>query len=309
MYLITVLIVSFLIMFFMTGQYLREYFRGGMGGGEAISGHTQGPVASQLCTGEDCEIFKQENDSIMMAPPDTPYETNPIFSMDDYEYNLVFANEGNREIGRRAISNAMFRYPLDWSVQPPSSAIFQQGLEAFENQQRADADPNKAPMDLSMFDNISGKTMVPPNMDAIEAEEKQMLATYSPEALAENKEECKKETPFERVRGLVKKVYDKRGEVAVIEPSRQGGNVWEITEVFKKDEPIVWEDEVPEPNRQEVRGEQTIQVPKSVNELSSTLDPFFEPRPTTRMSKNDYTKWTPGLERMFAPTYPKVDWY
>ena len=305
-----VLILTFLAMFFMTGQYLREYFRGGMsGGGEAIGGRTQGPVASQLCTGEDCEVFTQENDSTMMAPPETPYETNPIYSVDDYEYNLVFGNEGNREIGRKAISNAMFRYPLDWSVQPPSSAVFQKGLEAFENQQRADADPNKKPMDLSMFDSISGQAMVPPNMDVIDADEKKLLATYSPEPLNGEEKECKKETPFEKVRGLVKKIYDKRGEVAIIEPSKQGQNVWEITEVYKKDEPVVWEDEVPEPERQEMRGEQTIQVPKTVNELSANLDPFFEPRPTTRMSKNDYTKWTPGLERMFAPTYPKMDWY
>lgn len=312
-----ILSAIFIIMFIASGQYLREYFRGGGGGlgGEAVSGHTQGPAASTLepssyCSGQDCPTaFTQEGEIQMLAPPEMPYETNPINSLDEYEYNLVFQNEGNREIGRRAISDAMFRYPLDWSVQPPSSAVFQQGLETFQNQQSAAADPNSPPLDLSQFRSISGQDMLPPNLDALNEEEKQELAMYSPELLDEDKDECKKEMPFERVQKLVKKIYDKRGEVAVIAPSRQGKDVWEITEVFKKNEPIVWEDEVPEPSRAEVRGEQRIEVPRVVNDLAAGLDPFFESRPTTRMNKNDYTKWTPGLERMFAPTYPQQNWY
>jgi hypothetical protein len=38
------------------------------------------------------------------------------------------------------------------------------------------------------------------------------------------------------------------------------------------------------------------------------LDPFFEPTTSTRADRSDYTKWTPGLQRMFAPTYPTADW-
>lgn len=313
---ITILAAAILIMYIASGQYLREYFRGGGGGGEAISGHTQGPAASTLepaaiCSGPDCVTsFTQQGDIQMLAPPDMPYAATGIESLDDYEYNLVFQNEGNREIGKRQISDAMFRYPLDWSVQPPSSAVFQQGMEAFENQQRADADPNRTPMDLSQFKSISGQDMVPPNLDALDADEKKILAMYSPDPIeGETEEKCHKDTPFEKAQKLVKKIYDKRGEVAVLEPSRQGQNVYEITEVFKRNEPIVWEDEVPEPSRAEMRGEQRIEVPRTVNDLAAGLDPFFEARPTTRMSKNDYTKWTPGLERMFAPTYPQTNWY
>ena len=298
-----VLIVLFLIGFFYTGQYLRENF---LSNSAAMYARSQ---PKEVCDGGDCQIDKSEDQQAIITPPEMPYETNPIQSVDDYEYSLVFGNEGNREASRKQISDAMFRYPLDWSVQPPSSAVFQQGMEAFENQQRQDADPNKPPMDLRQFDSISGKNMMPPDMDAIDAEERKELAMYSPERLEEDKEGCKKESQFERVQNLVKKIYDKRGEVAVIKPSRQGKDVWEITEVFKKNEPIVWEDDVPEPSRAELRGEQTIQVPKTVNDLAAGLDPFFEPRPTTRMNKNDYTKWTPGLERMFAPTYPQQQWY
>jgi hypothetical protein len=314
---IAILAAVFLILYIASGQYLREYFRADSGRGEAISGRTQGPTASTMepasvCSDSDCQTsFTQQGEVQMLAPPEMPYVSTPIESVDDYEYNLVFQNEGNREIGKRQISNAMFRYPLDWSVQPPSSAVFQQGLEAFENQQRTEADPNRPPVDLSQFDSISGKDMVPPNLDALDADEKKILAMYSPEPIEGESEEekCRKDTPFDQAQKLVKKIYDKRGEVAVLEPSRQGQNVWEITEVFKKDEPIVWEDEVPEPSRAEVRGEQRIEVPRAVNDLAAGLDPFFEPRSTTRMNKNDYTKWTPGLERMFAPTYAQPNWY
>lgn len=301
---IVLLAIGFFILYFSSGQYLREFFANNVVNTESRN--------IPNCREPDCQkSYDIKDTSQMIAPSEMPYETQPIDSVDDYEYNLVFQNEGNREKSKKKISDAMFRYPLDWSVQPPSSAIFQQGLEAFENQQRKESDPNNPPIDLSQFNSISGQDMVPPNMDAIDAEEKRELAMYSPEDLDEEreKEKCKKETPLEKVQKLVKKIYDKRGEVAVIRPSKQGNNVWEISEVYKKDEPIVWEDEVPEPSRSEARGEQRIQVPRVVNDMASQLDPFFEPRSTTRMSKNDYTKWTPGLERMFAPTYPQSNWY
>jgi hypothetical protein len=57
------------------------------------------------------------------------------------------------------------------------------------------------------------------------------------------------------------------------------------------------------------RGEQVIEVPQTVNDLAAGLDPFFEPRTSTRYNRNDYTKWTPGLERSFAPTFPIKEWY
>ena len=57
-------------------------------------------------------------------------------------------------------------------------------------------------------------------------------------------------------------------------------------------------------------GENTIDVPTSVEQIQS-VDPFFETtaRDKSRDNKWDYTSWTPGLERMFAPTQPKEKWY
>ena len=59
----------------------------------------------------------------------------------------------------------------------------------------------------------------------------------------------------------------------------------------------------------EKRGEEVIEVPYTASDVAAGLDPFFEPRSSVRDGKFDYTQWTPGLERMFAPTYPIKEWY
>ena len=55
-------------------------------------------------------------------------------------------------------------------------------------------------------------------------------------------------------------------------------------------------------------GEAEITVPAAATELAASRDPFYEPTTSTRSNRSDYTKFTPGLERMFAPTYPTADW-
>jgi hypothetical protein len=56
------------------------------------------------------------------------------------------------------------------------------------------------------------------------------------------------------------------------------------------------------------RGEETIDVPYTVSDLAAGLDPFFEKGQSVRDGRFDYTQWTPGLERMFAPTHPIKEW-
>lgn len=293
----TLIVISIFLLIVFFGLSRKEGFEGG--------------AKSESCT--DCVTKSQQAPypppTIRLAPPARPYANMPIDSLGDYEDNYVFQNEGDRELSKAERDAAMFRYPLDWSVQPPSSAVFQKGIEAFQNAQRRLADPNAKPMDTSQFDSIQGQTMVPPNLDALDEEEKASLAMYNPVDLERETEKACKMSEYDKVKRLVDKIYSKRGEEATLEPSKQGNNVWEITEVQSKNEPINWEDDAPQPDRQTLRGEQQIRVPTYVNDMAAGLDPFFETRPTTRMNKNDYTRWTPGLERMFAPTYPQTNWY
>ena len=54
-----------------------------------------------------------------------PYTTGPINSLDQYELEAVYSNEGDRELKQTEINRLTRRYPLDWSGLPPNSSKFQ----------------------------------------------------------------------------------------------------------------------------------------------------------------------------------------
>lgn len=285
----TILIVAFL---YVSGRYyLRENFQS-----DTVKKVPQG----DFMTGD----FSLPKTFMTNMPPGRPYETQAIDKLDDYEYSVIFQNEGSRVAGKREISDAMSRYPLSWTHRPPSDQIFQQYQEAF-----IDASEKTPPETQSkeLFKEISGEDMIPPDTQAIDAEEKKILAMYHPE-----KPQELKEYSLDNAIDLVKKLYDRKGLVATVERSKQGGdNVFEIVEVEPKKPKIIWEDEVERDSvqREELRGEQQIIVPQTVSDIAAGLDPFFEPRTRVRMDRHDYTQWTPGLERQFAPTYAHKSWY
>lgn len=245
-----------------------------------------------------------ENQNMMIYPPEKPYLMNPIDDLDDYELSLVFQNQGSKEASRKQISDAMTRYPMDWPQQGPNSQYFQDNQAEFEKKVAEDM---ANPPPTKMYNEIDGSDMTPPDTAAMDAEEKKILQTYKPE--------CSKgllQYSVDDVKALVDRVYDKRGLVPVIEKSKQGQNIWEITEVKEKNPVIVWEDDVEretERQKMEKRGEEVIEVPYTAQDVAAGLDPFFQARNPTRDGKYDYYKWTPGLERMFAPTYPIKAWY
>jgi hypothetical protein len=240
----------------------------------------------------------------MVYPPEKPYLMNPIDDLDDYEISTIFQNQGSKEASRKQISDAMTRYPMDWVTQGPNSQYFQDNEAQFENK-RAENVNNPPP--TKMYNEINGSDMTPPDTAAMEAEEKKILQTYKPE--------CSKgllQYSLDDVKGLVDRVYGKKGQIPIIEKSKQGENIWEITEVKEKHPHIVWEDDLErqtERQKMEKRGEEVIEVPYTASDVAAGLDPFFQARSSTRDGKNDYYQWTPGLERMFAPTYPIKEWY
>ena len=61
--------------------------------------------------------------NMTVYPPEKPYLMNPIDDLDDYEISAVFQNQGSKTASRKQISDAMTRYPMDWSVQPPNSQL------------------------------------------------------------------------------------------------------------------------------------------------------------------------------------------
>lgn len=236
--------------------------------------------------------------------PEKPYLMNPINDLDDYELSLVFQNQGSKVDSRKQLSDAMTRYPMDWSSQPPNSQYFQDNQAEFEKQ---NAEQQSNPPDTSMYKEINGSDMKPPNTEAVDEEEKKILQTYKPET-----SKGLLEYSVDDVKALLEKVYTRKGLVPVITKSNQGQNVWEITELKEKNPKIVWAEEVEKETQREAqkqRGEDIIEVPYTAQDVAAGLDPFFQARNTVRDGKFDYTQWTPGLERMFAPTYPIKEWY
>jgi len=221
-------------------------------------------------------------------------------NLDDYEVSSIFQNRGSREASKQQLSDAMTRYPLDWSVQSPDSQVFQEGQARWEKKK---VENYENPPNTAAYQNIDSN--IPVDTETQEEEEKKILQMYQPKS--------SKELLYysvDDVQQLMDRVYNKRGLIPVIQKSKQGENMWEITEVKEKDPTIVWEDDVQTEREVQIeRGEQSIEVPITASDLSSGLDPFFGERSSTRYGKNDYTQWTPGLERMFAPTYPVKAWF
>lgn len=235
-----------------------------------------------------------------------PYSTDPIKSVDDYEYTAIFAGEGDKALTKEKRDVLMSAYPMDWSTQPPSSELFQQGLAAFKEQFENPA-PQAKGNTGNPFREVDGSNMTPPDSSAEEAKEREILATYVPKKPGEL-------TTYDAAdaQELITRIYSAKGLVA--DTKKTGDNVFTIVGTRKVNEPVVYEPEEEHAPTSSgavaAVGENTIDVPTSVEQIQS-VDPFFETtaRDKSRGDKWDYTSWTPGLERMFAPTQPKEKWY
>jgi hypothetical protein len=230
------------------------------------------------------------------------YEEERGAPVTSFEEESVFASEGDRQVNKSMKNALMKQYPLDWSILPPSSSRFQSEqakyIESFTSHSSSDAlnEPYKA---------IEAETLQPPDTSALERKEKEFLSTYAPK----NTDDLTT-YDIEDARELISNIYKSRGEEP--EVVRKEGNVFEVVRTRSLKQKIEYEDDLPDApaSKQpyEPAGEATIFVPPIATETASMLDPYFEPTTSTRADRSDYTKWTPGLQRMFAPTYPTADW-
>ena len=237
------------------------------------------------------------NERVIMThqPPEKPYMIDPIESVDEYEIGTVFQNRGSKEVSKRQISDAMTRYPMDWSNQGPDSQYFQEE----QAKSRLSAKP-QAPLGQD----ATSSDMTLPDSAAQDDEEKKILQTYRPKHSKDLLHYS-----VQDVKAMLHKIYGKKGLIPVVVQSKQGPNIWEVTEVKEKNPKIIWEDDGPKQEVMRDRGEEVITVPMAASDMAAGLDPFFQARDSTRKGKNDYTQFTPGLERMFAPTYPIPSWF
>jgi hypothetical protein len=250
--------------------------------------------------GQEQPEAKKKEGKLIMEYPTGPSARNQIQDIDDYDANLVYQNESDRELSTELRNQLMSQHPMEWSGLPPSSSRFQAGLrETFENAKMA------VPNDPKQFESISGVNMYPPDTTKAENEERRILQTYKPQFGGDA-------TTYDPrdAEQLIKDIYTAKGLIPTV-AHENGTNVYEIVGVRKKDEKIVYEDEESPVAREPVKkaGEATIVVPPVVNDLRAAADPYYDTSTKTRQDKWDYTSWTPGLERMFAPTEAKQNWY
>lgn len=225
--------------------------------------------------------------------PEKSYPLQP--AVDEYELSAVFQNQGSREASQQQINDAMTRYPIDWSVQGPNSQHFQENLVQYTKESSYANQP--AP-----FMDQGTEAPVPESM---EEEERKILQTYQPLS-----SKGLLEYSIDDVKHLLEKVYDKKGLIPVINKSKQGENVWEVTEVKEKNPKIVWEDDAHDQTQQamRVRGEETIEVPYPASDMAAGMNPFSNPRKRVGNNRHENQQWTPGVDRMFSPTYPIPEW-
>lgn len=234
-----------------------------------------------------------------------PVAQGHIKKLDDFEYNMIYQNESDRALSTALRNKLMSQRPMDWAGLPPSSEQFQAGLrESFEN-----ASPT-VPDNAKPYETVNGDNMVPPDTEATEMEERKILQAYKPPSTQELGSYSADEDmdPEE----LIEKIYAVKGLVPTV-AHKDGTNVYEVVGVRRKDEKVVYEDEEAPASLGPVRGagEATIQVPATAYDTAAVVDPFYDtsaPGGKTRMGKWDYQSWTPGLERMFAPTNDTQNW-
>lgn len=232
-----------------------------------------------------------------------PYTTEPINDLDQYELEAVFTNEGDRQLKKQQINKLTRRYPLDWTNYPPNSSKFQSEqakyIEGFSSDSSA--------VELnSPYKDIGDGNLTPPDNAAVEREEKEILATYKPRKAGSM-------TTYDAydAQKILEQIYKPKGIKPTVQ--RKEGNVFEVVSTRSLKNEVQYEDDLPDaPVRQGGAGtgpgEATIEVPPTALEFAAGRDPFYEPTTSTRSSRSDYMRWTPGMERMFAPTYPTTDW-
>ena len=295
------LVFLYLVTFFLGREYLRENFK--------TTETSCSEVNSKVLSSSEVKNKVLSSDEIQFGGNNPPYERRPINSLDDYEYiddyeyNLVNKNENDREITKDLRNKLMSQYPMDWSTHPASSSYYQKGLkETFKNQQTDVSGVDE------IFKNINAKEVLPPDTDSTEMNERQDLQTYQPKA-------TKDLTPsydIDDAYTMIKKMYDAKGLDPQIE-HKKDTNIYEIIGVRKKGEEVQYEDELGDArvSSEPVRDNQesVTVVPQAAKDLLYDSDPFYNKQESTRTGKWDYTKYTPELERMFAPTYPLSQWY
>jgi len=233
------------------------------------------------------------------------YAKTPINKLDDYEYTRIFQNENSprSELSKTTVNSLMAKNQWDWSKLP------------FNSEARADAETEfvagrldsaqRDPKTGVFFKNVEGMTVVPPDEDAAAIREKAAMKAYEPApatALMEHN--------VDDVAAMVKKMYaeDPNWEPVV---EKVGDNEYRVSEL----RPKARKEKYAENQDMTIeRAKEGGLIQAQVDVEGGRQDPYFDKQGVLDYSNDrfweykDFKKWTPGLERMFAPTLDTTNW-
>jgi hypothetical protein len=234
----------------------------------------------------------------------------PIDKLDDYEYTRVYESERNNrnETNVGTINNLMEGRKLDWANLPFNSETHAAGADEFVagRLDTAFQDPKSG----VFFKNLDDSSALPPDADAEKAREQKILAAYRPTDITEHVVD----TRMEQVGKLVHQMYENDPNwTPVVE--RVDENNYRIVELRPKARKEQYEEAKTQSlSMLEEKGD-VIPPPQVSIEDRMRSDPYFDKggvgdRDNNKFwNYNDFKKWTPGLERMFAPTMDNKEWY
>lgn len=234
------------------------------------------------------------------------YAKTPINKMDDYEYTRIFQNESSPrgELSRTTVNSLTSQNQFDWAKLP------------FNSQTRADAETEfvsermdgvtRDPRTGVFFKSMEGASIVPPDSDAIDAAEKASLASFKPES----PDKLLSQHDTEDIASIVKTMYenDPNWEPVV---EHVGANNYRISELRPRRRVEKYAGDEDQTIERAVLG--GMVSPKIDIENGGT-DPYFDKKGVLDYTNDrfheykDFKQWTPGLERMFAPTLDTGDW-
>jgi hypothetical protein len=234
----------------------------------------------------------------------------PINKLDDYEKTQVYNSErdGRNELSVQSKNNLLYNRALDWAQLPFNSEEHARNADTFVagRLETAYIEPKTG----IYFRNVEGGALLPPDVEAEKMREKQILASYRPTDITKHTIDSK----TEQVAKLVNQMYSEDPNwIPVVE--KQSDNNYAVTELLPKPREEKYEDNSAQ--RLSLLEESGKIIPPPTLRIEDRLrdDPYFDKsgladRDNDRLwNYNDFRKWTPGLERMFAPTADNKEWY
>ena len=239
-----------------------------------------------------------------------PSENRPINKLDDYDFTRIQELERapRNSVASQESKNALTAQNiLDWATLP------------FNSEKKAEAENEfwsgiqeagfREPKTGVFFANMEGKTVLPPDEDALKQREKALLAAYKPTDVTQHTVDSE----TERVAKLVNDVYanDPNWEPVI---TKTGENQWAVTELRPRARKEKWEEQ-DTTERALVEGSLDPKVKMEILNKMNSTDPYFDKKGVVDQDNarfwkyEDFGKWSPGLERMFAPTKDTKEWY